>query len=855
MGNENNIQTFNPEHKNDNNANRKRKNFINNSKLSYNLKNKKNLMDFIIKVENGILLDNLNLPNSITLNNLCIPKNTLKKDQINYIQSINDFTDLKLDTNKKLNMNYNNDQNKFIRIINDISKNNYKNIYHKKSYESQVYNKKYIENKDNSFNYENNKNASTIETTYKKNININNIQDGNDPLGSALKNLKIFKIGNTKENNNINNTRKESQLYGYNSPYSLKTYNSNQKRNSNVFSNISEYNNNSFLTSKNEKIIYNNRMIIASPVNSKKERFRKIMEEENKYLKDESPKDNIHKHDSPKNNSRNKNKISKTIDINNYKINNNINIHINHTNTTTNKKNNINNINNDIKNSCKKIENQNKKERNIKKLDIKINKKPLIKEIKSKSPFTKRKKFDNKKLFKNRNIEESFLSGKEEDEQNKSFDYNMKDFNKKNRYMNMFNENKEKNKNKSDITQMANKKKNIKKLNPYNINGRNLNGIDNQMKYLVSATETDRNTKNKIESTQNIIFHKSPPTFRKKVIIEKPLFKKKIISENKKNNIIKENNILINDIEKDKEKNLVEEIINNYKKENKYMIKEINQKPQNNNFQIINKEKVNTLENIIEEKAKDKKEEIIKENKINNLKNIENNINNKISVKNDLNVNNAIKNKNVNKKKKPKKKIFDDSPEQEEIKENKVKNEKEKNDNNNINDNIFSSFAPKQSDFNMKNNNNIEETKENKLLKELKEKLNERNKKKEENNKYKSNDLEKIINKHKNEQNKIDFKKNDSNINTIFTYIENNYNLNDEENNNINNNNINNDRSFSFRKKLTGNSTKEEKKNNSEIEKGSENIDDDKEKERESKFSFKINSDINESEFNDINYL
>ena len=225
MGNENNIQTFNPEHKNDNNANRKRKNFINNSKLSYNLKNKKNLMDFIIKVENGILLDNLNLPNSITLNNLCIPKNTLKKDQINYIQSINDFTDLKLDTNKKLNMNYNNDQNKFIRIINDISKNNYKNIYHKKSYESQVYNKKYIENKDNSFNYENNKNASTIETTYKKNININNIQDGNDPLGSALKNLKIFKIGNTKENNNINNTRKESQLYGYNSPYSLKTYN------------------------------------------------------------------------------------------------------------------------------------------------------------------------------------------------------------------------------------------------------------------------------------------------------------------------------------------------------------------------------------------------------------------------------------------------------------------------------------------------------------------------------------------------------------------------------------------------------------------------------------------------------
>ena len=277
MGNENNIQTLNTEPKNDNNINHKRRNYINKSKLSQHFNNKKNLMDFLIKVENGILLQNLNLSNSITLNNLCIPNNELKSNEINYLQSINDFTDLRLNNNKNLNMNYNNDENKYIRIINSISNNNnnIQNIYHKKSYESPIYNKKFIENKESSLNYEHNKNISTIETTYKKNKNTNiyGIEDGNDAFNSAFKDLKIFKIGNTNENNNITNKR-ESQLYGFNSPYSLKTYNSNQKRSDN-FSNITEYNNNSFFTNKNDKIIYNNRMIIASPGNSKKKNSKK----------------------------------------------------------------------------------------------------------------------------------------------------------------------------------------------------------------------------------------------------------------------------------------------------------------------------------------------------------------------------------------------------------------------------------------------------------------------------------------------------------------------------------------------------------------------------------------------------
>ena len=374
MGNENNIQTLNTEPKNDNNINHKRRNYINKSKLSQHFNNKKNLMDFLIKVENGILLQNLNLSNSITLNNLCIPNNELKSNEINYLQSINDFTDLRLNNNKNLNMNYNNDENKYIIIINSISNNNnnnIQNIYHKKSYESPIYNKKFIENKESSLNYEHNKNISTIETTYKKNKNTNiyGIEDGNDAFNSAFKDLKIFKIGNTNENNNITNKR-ESQLYGFNSPYSLKTYNSNQKRSDN-FSNITEYNNNSFFTNKNDKIIYNNRMFIASPGNSKKEKFKKIINEENKTSSDKSPKDNIYKYksseyNSPKNNSRNKNETNKRNDINNLKINNNININISHTNIKANEKKNINNINNNINNINKIDENQNSKTRDIK---------------------------------------------------------------------------------------------------------------------------------------------------------------------------------------------------------------------------------------------------------------------------------------------------------------------------------------------------------------------------------------------------------------------------------------------------------------------------------------------------------
>ena len=165
--------------------------------------------------------------------------------------------------------------------------------------------------------------------------------------------------------------------------------------------------------------------------------------------------------------------------------------------------------------------------------------------------------------------------------------------------------------------------------------------------------------------------------------------------------------------------------------------------------------------------------------------------------------------------------------------------------------------------------------KEKTLMDDLKAKLKERNEKKkmnEENNInknegiYKSNDLERIIKQHKNEQTKANIKKPDSNINTIFDSIENDYNLSEEENNNLKC-----DRNFSFGKKFSGTFGKEEKnenniENNKQIilndnkeikEENNKEINDEKDKksDRDIKLSFKINSELNESEFNDINYL
>ena len=655
-----------------------------------NFGNKNNFINFLIKVENGILLPNLNISNSISLNNICIPNknNFLKNKEIKYFQSINDFTDKKLEENKKFNYDYSYEEKQYIQIINNIfnnnlknKNNNYPNVINKNKYE--------IETKKN--------NISTIETTKREKNNYNNI-NGNytERINNELRKLKIFKMGKI-ENDEIKN---ENILYDPNSPYSIRTYNTNPRSSDNYFNNTienSHNHNNSFMTMKNNNIIYNNRMLITSPNSPRK--YKSKINNVNK-----SPKDNTNKKKSPKNNSRNKN--IKRID------------------SKINSKYLVNNNNNEIK--------------NIKKY---------------KSPDIKKRYFDKKKLEENRNIETSFLSEKEkekEKERNKSMDFNMNNHNKKNRYRNLFDE--------------CDEKKISQNTIEYNNNNNKYTLINKDLK----ENEKKNNIKNGI--------YKSPTTFKKKLINDKPIFQKKKIQEKKVDENVK---------------NIEENI-------------EIKEEEHNKNNEI------DKFKNILSNKLdKNKKEKIEYINNIKQINNIENN--NKLIDNNNINNNNI---KKINKKKKPKKKIF----ELDELEEKDNKNEIKTNNNMNINNkyinDVYCSFAP-----------NIE--------KEIKK----------EEGIYKSNDLERII---KENKNKKSIKKPNSDINTIFNYIENEYNVSEEENNN---NNTNCDRSFSFRQKYTGSFGKEEKNINNI------NNENTKESEKDIKFSFKINSDINESEFNDINYF
>ena len=645
-----------------------------------NFGNKNNFINFLIKVENGILLPNLNISNSISLNNICIPNknNFLKNKEIKYIQSINDFTDKKLEENKKFNYDYSYEEKQYIQIINNIfnnnlknKNNNYQNVINKNKYE--------IETKKN--------NISSIETTKREKNNYNNI-NGNytERINNELRKLKIFKMGKIEK-------------YAPNSPYSIRTYNTNPRSSNNYFNNTienSHNHNNSFMTMKNNNIIYNNRMLITSP-NSPKKNISKI----NNENKNKSPKDNTNKKKSPKNNSRNKNikKIDSKINSK-YLVNNN---------------------NNEIK--------------NIKKY---------------KSPDIKKRYFDKKKLEENRNIETSFLSEKEKEKQkerNKSMDFNMNNHNKKNRYRNLFDE--------------CDEKKISQNTIEYNNNKYTLINKD------LKENEKNNNIKNGI--------YKSPTTFKKKLINDKPIFQKKKIQEKKFDENVK--NI-----------------------EDKKVIK----KEYNKNNEI------DKFKNILSNKLdKNKKEKI---EYINNIKQINNTENNNKLIDNNININNNIK--KINKKKKPKKKIFELDELEEKNNTSEIKTNNNININNKYINDVYCSFAP-----------NIE--------KEIKK----------EEGIYKSNDLERII---KENKNKKSIKKPNSDINTIFNYIENEYNVSEEENNN---NNTNCDRSFSFRQKYTGSFGKEEKNINNI------NNENTKESEKDIKFSFKINSDINESEFNDINYF
>ena len=416
-----------------------------------------------------------------------------------------------------------------------------------------------------------------------------------------------------------------------------------------------------------------------------------------------------------------------------------------------------------------------------------------------------------------------------------------------------------------------------------------------------------------------------------------------IINKNKNYNMINDNtnidnsNININLIN---EKNLN----NNNKKINNIIDinNNINDDIVNNindNFnKKYNKEKINKDINLIYNN------DIIKNDDSINKQNIINNINTNIDKKEKEE--DEIK-KTTKKKKKPKKKKFEiDLSEPENIEANNNFNthsedisDKNSSDNNiessnnkinvNKNDMIYCSFGPKQFYDTNKEEQKESQKEDNedssindKLMKELKQKLMERNKKKEQidNNdsnqknlndiNYKSNDLNRIINERKNNNNFNE--KPNANLYNIFNKIENeknddiNYNIEEDEddrqlNDKLNINNINKEktninpnnmkesqndlndvdyfREFSFKKpdivhfgENSKNNERNDSRNNSiyqsfgknlishkkENEKSEyKNRDSNNEKNNKDflKFSFKINSEPDDSEFNDINFL
>ena len=526
-----------------------------------------------------------------------------------------------------------------------------------------------------------------------------------------------------------------------------------------------------------------------------------------------------------------------------------------------------------------------------------------------------------------------------------------------------------------------NKKENIKIdkniNNNYNINNKKFIDINNNYYY----NNYLNNNKNKRIFNDNINEDISKKNQNSVVGKNEDIFNlnmnsNKVITDKNKENIYNINqNINISNNLLDNQKETNNSIIN--KNKNYNMINNnTNIDNSNININLINEKNLNNnnkkINNIIDinNNINDGIVNNIKDdfNKNNNIEKINKDIN--LIYNNDINKNDdAINNQNIisninknidkiekeedeikkttKKKKKPKKKKFEidlTEPEKNETNNNfntqsEDISDKNSSDNNiensnnkinlNKNDVIYCSFGPKQF-----YDTNKEEQKENQkednedcsindqLMKDLKQKLMERNKKKEQidNNdsnqknlndiNYKSNDLNRIINERKNNNNFNE--KPNANLYNIFNKIENeknddiNYNIEEDEddrqlNDKLNINNINKEktninsnnmkesqndlndvdyfRNFSFKKPemvYSGENSKNKEKNdarnnsiyqsfgknlishNTENEKSEyKNRDSNNEKNNKDflKFSFKINSEPDDSEFNDINFL
>ena len=965
-----------------------KKKAINNSNISSLLQNPICIMNFLNQAEEKILLYNLNGSRNLSINYINILKNNnIKKEilenQIKYIQITDDFIDNRIkdemDYNFGLDNYYKNVINRMIERTKKIPNNIQNNIPNNIIQPTNTHNKKVILNNKN-----NNKEILRRENPVKKGIldlssfsdtiggkkintnpNRNNFMNNENEKNRPLKTFKIRKkeeltslLPNVKFENesdkiiynaNINQIRPES-------PSSIQTTNTNSSKMS---------------TNINDHILFSNNKLIKIDSNvifrNKKKRDNSLNGRQLSQINDDSP---LLPNECPTNNNRNKKKLLIKNEDTNKVINNN-----NYKNIIMNTDENINKIKN-----IKITSNLNPQVRKIKKINIKISKDEMPQRAKSPIHIKYNKDKDNSFILP---IESFPMS----DEKNKSFEknnvYSINSFVKPKPNVKKDFVSDENNNNKSYIYQMRSKKKNIQ-LSPLSKIERGIFNINNKNDNRCILTENKTNVK----QMKNEIINKSPTSIRNSPRINKGIIKKKLLNVHNNNNngnkMINNNRnqnqpkkIEINNNVQNK--NLNNKKINNNPNENKIFNINSENKIKNMNS-IVNKDiiknnnKIILNNNNIKENLQIKvKNTDVENNHKTKNSNVECKTNQKLSIKKNENIkdnnsNNNLK-KNKNQKKKPKKKnifnldLFENDKDnsidksnnnehsenisdisvsednKQQINSYKGMNEKNfinSNFDNNKRDNcnpIYVSFKPQeknaQNNNNERNIGNDEEgimTVESKLLKELKNKIKERNDKKKINNiidnkkknnrdddntVYKSNDLVRIIQAHKNEDKKNHFQ----NYNQIINNLEDNSNIQEKQSNNlIKNDNENNKivinnvikeennydenqllsknistgnkknffENFSFKRHDTGyfGENNEERKtennnniinqslnknknnnlnNNIEDNKNINNINKDINNNKEKKslkiLTFKINSELNESDFNDINFL
>ena len=420
--------------------------------------------------------------------------------------------------------------------------------------------------------------------------------------------------------------------------------------------------------------------------------------------------------------------------------------------------------------------------------------------------------------------------------------------------------------------------------NIYSNNVNNTNNVNNINKIY----NKENNYSNKITNKQILTKNLKNEDVKNK----KESFDISNLKNNNNFNIVKESNI------KNDNKSIAENIVS---KE----VQIITEKKENKEFKENNNNTNNNVKNSTKKKKKPKK-------KVFNIDLTEENTDNKNNIKDDNTHSEDISDKSLSEDNKPQIYDFDQIYEKREIEPNNFDNRQ------NLSKNFFCSFGQKDyKEENDNNKNEIKKEYSDpvsaklKLLNELKEKIKERNEKKLENfsndsinnNKegiYKSNELERIIKSYSNNSNDINKKsliKPYSNPNYQFNIKEENQRSGSEENNKnkiddykeeikdkiyLSNNYKSLDKK-SYKTNETGNfgtisNEKIEQYNNnnfdiqsfgekeSNINQSSENkisnyTKDEYEnninqgKEDQFKLSFKINSDLCDSEFNDIKYL